>query len=138
VSDISAAVVFELLIKGSKTKASYAGPTGEGPVVQLNTCFNTIKDGDETDKDCGGLCGGCGPMSVCKVDNDCANGVPCVDELCGLDGKTQETAAYTCKHIKKQFKDAKNGFYWVRARGLACVCVWASCVWACSFVWTVL
>eukprot|EP00729_Bicosta_minor_P015817 gene15817-24511_t len=113
VSDISAAVVFELFIKGSKTKASYAGPTGEGPVVQLNTCFNTIKDGDETDKDCGGLCGGCGPMSVCKVDNDCANGVPCVDELCGLDGKTQETAAYTCKHIKKQFKDAKNGFYWV-------------------------
>ena len=56
ISKTSAAVVFELFIKGSKTKASYAGPQGGGPVVHLNTCRNGKKDGAETDKDCGGDC----------------------------------------------------------------------------------
>ena len=43
----SAAVIFEVFVKGSKTKASYAGPSGEGPKIQLNTCLNGAKDGDE-------------------------------------------------------------------------------------------
>jgi hypothetical protein len=38
ISGTNAPVLFELYIKGAKTKASYAGPQGGGPVVQLNTC----------------------------------------------------------------------------------------------------
>ena len=107
ISGTSAPVIFELFVKGSKTKASYAGPTGEGPVVGLDTCANHVTDGDETDEDCGGLCSGCGPNAKCKASSDCSGGIPCVDNVCGLDGKTQGTAAKTCKAIKKQFKDAK-------------------------------
>jgi hypothetical protein len=110
----TAAVVFELFVKGTKTKASYAGPTGEGPTIKLDTCKNGEKDGDETDDDCGGTCGGCPPNSACKVDDDCASTVPCVDKVCGLDGLTQDTAGKTCKAIVLQLKDSKNGFYWVR------------------------
>jgi hypothetical protein len=112
--DNTAAVVFELFVKGTKTKASYAGPIGGGPNVKLDTCKNGEKDGDETDDDCGGGCGGCPPNSVCKADDDCAGTVPCVDEVCGLDGLTIATAGKTCKAIVLQLKDSKNGFYWVR------------------------
>jgi hypothetical protein len=115
----TAAVVFEVFIKGTKTKASYAGPTGEGPTIELDTCKNGEKDGDETDDDCGGACAalrgiGCGANGACKVDGDCSGTVPCVDDICGLDGLTVETAAKTCKQAKIHFKDSKNGFYWVR------------------------
>jgi hypothetical protein len=110
--DNTAAVNFELFVKGTKTQASYAGPTGGGPTVHFDTCKNGQKDGDETDKDCGGSCeAGCGPNAACKVESDCANGVPCQNNKCGLDGKTKATAAKTCKAIKLQFKDTKNGFY---------------------------
>jgi hypothetical protein len=109
----TASVVFELFIKGTKTKASYAGPTGEGPTVELNTCKNGEKDGDETDEDCGGGCAGCPANADCKIDGDCAGTVPCADDICGLDGLTQETAAKTCKQAVLHFKKAKNGFYWV-------------------------
>jgi hypothetical protein len=119
----TAAVVFEVFIKGTKTKASYAGPTGEGPTVELDTCKNGEKDGDETDDDCGGACAalrgiGCPPNGACSVDGDCAGGVPCKDEVCGLDGLTQATAGKTCKGIKLQLKDSKNGFFWVRTGAL--------------------
>ena len=82
-------------------------------MIKLDTCFNGQMDGDETDKDCGGQCQGCGPMQDCKIDNDCASTVPCVNKLCGLDGKTKESAGYTCKQILIHFKDSKNGFYYV-------------------------
>lgn len=102
---------------GSKTKASYAGPQGDGPVVQLNTCRNGKTDGDETDKDCGGECAAagfqCEANKKCKADVDCTGTIPCVDGVCGLDGLTQETAGATCKGIKLQITDSKNGFYWV-------------------------
>jgi len=34
-------------------------------------CGDTAKNGDETDTDCGGSCGGCGIGSACKGDADC-------------------------------------------------------------------
>jgi hypothetical protein len=117
ISGTTADVIFELFVKGSKTKASYAGPQGGGPVVSLNTCLNGKTDGDETDEDCGGPCAdagfACGPLSKCKADTDCRGTVPCVDGICGQDGLTKETAAKTCKAIVLHFKDSKNGFYWV-------------------------
>ena len=109
-----APIVFELYVKGSKTKASYAGPPGGGPIVGLDVCFSGKKDGDETDVDCGGLCGGCAANKKCNIDGDCANNIPCMDGICGLDGLTKATAAKTCKAAKIVLGDAaKNGFYWV-------------------------
>jgi hypothetical protein len=112
--DNTAAVIFELFVKGTKTKASYAGPAGGGPTVKFDTCKNDEKDGDETDDDCGGSCDGCPPNGACKIDDDCESTIPCVDKVCGLDGLTQATAGKTCKSIVLQIKDSKNGFYWVR------------------------
>jgi hypothetical protein len=36
------------------------------------TCFDTLKNGDETDIDCGGSCPGCGPHGFCASDSDCS------------------------------------------------------------------
>ena len=103
IAGTTAAAVFELVVKGTTNKASYSGPVGAGPNVELNTCINGIKDGEESDKDCGGLCGGCGPNEKCKATTDCANNVPCIDGVCGLDGLSEATAAKTCKAIKKTY-----------------------------------
>src|SRR5262249_22971244 len=44
--------------------------------VCVATCSDGIKDGDETDTDCGGkTCPGCAVMKTCKVGGDCASGV---------------------------------------------------------------
>jgi hypothetical protein len=39
-----------------------------------STCENGVRDGSETDIDCGGVCSGCGPGDKCKISNDCASG----------------------------------------------------------------
>jgi hypothetical protein len=109
----TASVIFELFVKGTKTQASYAGPTGGGPTVQFDTCKNGAKDGKETDTDCGGGCDGCPANGSCKATSDCADGIPCVSGKCGLDGKTKATAGKTCKAIKLHIKDSKNGYYYV-------------------------
>ena len=113
ISGSTATVIFELFIKGSKTKATYAGPQGFGPVVKLDVCKDGKENGDETDKDCGGLCGPCQPNQKCKVDADCEGDVPCKDGVCGLDGLTKQTAGQTCKSILIENTESKNGFYWV-------------------------
>lgn len=110
-------VVFEIFVRGTKTKASYAGPAGNGPVVQLDTCRNLVKDGDETDQDCGGLCGGCGPEKACKVDNDCANGIPCNDKECGIPGKSAGTASESCKALLGQTGGQVSGIFWIDPDG---------------------
>ncbi|UQA56080.1 hypothetical protein [Polyangium aurulentum] len=49
-----------------------------------HTCFNCangIKDGDESDIDCGTTCPRCTQGRTCKADSDC-NGTPCVDGIC--------------------------------------------------------
>jgi hypothetical protein len=108
----TATVTFELFVKGTKTMVSYAGPRGESILV-FQTCKNGIKDGTETDKDCGGGCSGCGANSVCKVTSDCEGGLPCKNGKCGLDGKTTKTAGKTCKAIKLAVAASKNGIYYV-------------------------
>lgn len=74
-----------------------SGP-GEGGIdsggdADLSKCKNTLKDGEETDVDCGGVCGGCALGKTCKEDNDCADkaaGAKCTNNVCALcsDGKT--------------------------------------------------
>jgi hypothetical protein len=46
------------------------------------TCNDGVKDGDETDKDCGGSCGAtCPNTGVCGTFNDCLSGV-CTNLVC--------------------------------------------------------
>ena len=47
------------------------------------SCTNTVRDGDETDVDCGGSCLGCGDLQGCVVVEDCgaASGI-CSAGLC--------------------------------------------------------
>jgi hypothetical protein len=45
---------------------------GDGPLPDL-PCSNGIKDGDETDVDCGGACLAC-PSAACAADADCVTG----------------------------------------------------------------
>ena len=68
----------------------YGGMPDDPPVVlQSNktvriisvSCNNGIKDGTETDIDCGGSCGPCTAGKVCGGNADCTSGV-CVDNIC--------------------------------------------------------
>ena len=115
--ETSAAVIFEIFVKGTKIKASYAGPAGEGPIVQLDTCLNSVKDGDETDEDCGGLCSGCPPEGACKVDTDCAGGIPCVDDACGVPGKSPGAAAVSCRALLDMAGGDTSGLFWIDPDG---------------------
>ncbi|MBU1604292.1 MAG: hypothetical protein KJ583_03155, partial [Nanoarchaeota archaeon] len=57
-------------------------------VCTKSHCTNNIKDGDETDVDCGGSCSAmskCQPGRTCKTSNDCAhkcNGDNCMSQWC--------------------------------------------------------
>ncbi len=44
-------------------------------------CTNAVKDGNETDVDCGGLCAPCADLLVCLVAADCQSGV-CTEGIC--------------------------------------------------------
>ena len=110
ITGTTAAAIFELFVKGTKNKASYAGPVGLGPIVQLNTCTNGIKDGEETDKDCGGLCSGCVGGQVCKATKDCADDVPCMNNKCvDNDGTSKSAAGESCASIVKDHPGSKDG-----------------------------
>jgi len=50
-------------------------------VVQTNSCLNGIRDGNETDVDCGGSCGACGDGARCLTRSDCASDA-CVSNVC--------------------------------------------------------
>jgi hypothetical protein len=64
--------------------ADGAAATGDGatdavppaPHVFPATCLDGVKDGDETDIDCGGSCPGCGPHGFCASNADCSGNAP--------------------------------------------------------------
>ena len=59
----------------------YAG-TGT-TIIELPTCQNGIKDGSESDVDCGGLCKQkCGPQKKCAKAGDCFKNM-CLKNTCG-------------------------------------------------------
>lgn len=41
------------------------------------SCGDDTLDGDETDVDCGGICGPCGAGQMCEVPTDCGPGLVC-------------------------------------------------------------
>jgi len=52
-----------------------------GTRCTLPTCTNGMKDGQESDVDCGGLCPTCGPGRACRLNADCTSRT-CVNGLC--------------------------------------------------------
>ena len=61
-------------------------PCGDGKACNglgacVSTCQDRVKDGDETDIDCGGSCAPCPDQSACVVGSDCQSGV-CEETTC--------------------------------------------------------
>ena len=52
-----------------------------GARCTLPSCTNGMRDGQETDVDCGGLCVTCGPSRACRLDTDCTSR-SCADLRC--------------------------------------------------------
>ncbi len=65
---------------------------GEGACVAA-ACIDVIKDGDETDVDCGGSCPKCDNTKTCLAATDCKSGF--CDEGAGVGGTTAVCAACT-------------------------------------------
>ena len=45
------------------------------------SCFDTIRNGSESDVDCGGACPGCPTGANCRLNGDCGSGV-CIGAMC--------------------------------------------------------
>lgn len=59
----------------ARGEAGDGGGGGEAPVVPSAACFDGVRNGDETDVDCGGpSCTGCAPGAHCNGSDDCQSG----------------------------------------------------------------
>lgn len=103
ITGTTAKAIFELMVKGTRNKASYAGSAGAGPTISVNTCFNGVKDGEETDKDCGGLCAGCKGGATCKKDKDCEGAI-----FCTSSNLQANASAMTAKRLYQRGKAVKR------------------------------
>jgi len=84
-----------------------AVPDAPIPDQALPTCSDKLKNGTETDVDCGGgTCPGCATGKACKTSKDCAAGV-CKSNKCTLAG--------SCKEILAANASAKSGNYSIQA-----------------------
>ena len=53
------------------------------------SCTDHVHNGDETDVDCGGRCGGCNGGGACRIDRDCLGG------RCGRNGLCARSLSFT-------------------------------------------
>ena len=65
------------------TGGDHAPGDGGGDTVVTNPCQDGMKNGSETDVDCGGSCPKCARDQACGVDGDCKTG-SCVRFFCAL------------------------------------------------------
>jgi hypothetical protein len=71
--------VNQVCYAGACTDAACVGvlcPGGQqcvGGACTAASCFDHMRDGMETDLDCGGTCPGCGPGGACSVASDCGS-----------------------------------------------------------------
>ena len=70
----------------SDGQQSTSGCTAEGKACSsigcvATSCFDKVKNGDETDVDCGGSCPGCIVANTCSKNSDCVSG-NCIDGIC--------------------------------------------------------
>ncbi len=68
------------------------------------SCSDGVKNGDETDVDCGGSCSACEVGKACKVYSDCANGI-CNNTVCEA---TQAVSADPEKLIVNEVFDSSS------------------------------
>ena len=78
-----------------------------------NSCFDGIKNGTETDIDCGGSCGVCASGGGCATDNDCSalNVCDAGTRLC--------RAPQSCKELRTRRPAAGDGTYSIAPAGVA-------------------
>ncbi len=67
----------------------------------VNQCNNGIKDGTETDVDCGGSCAKCANGKACLVASDCQSNL-CIDGIC-------QTSSVTCLPSNNCFSVSVTG-----------------------------
>jgi hypothetical protein len=88
-------------------------------------CEDGVKDADETDLDCGGICPGCLDGAVCEVNTDCVSGY-CNDGICAVSACDDAV-----KNGNETDADCGGGGCLPCAAGKACVqntdCVTGSC-----------
>jgi hypothetical protein len=84
-----------------------AGPMG-GRAGAVGLCDDNLKDGDETDVDCGGSCPPCSFRQACLVDVDCSATAPGCDQSLG--GCACDAYAMICvsSHCVDRWKDSSE------------------------------
>jgi hypothetical protein len=82
-NDLVADVVGSDAPRDTASDVRDAGSGDAGPDVAAPTCSDRLKNSDETDIDCGGHCGKCGPSKACLIGADCTFGICRSDHTCG-------------------------------------------------------
>jgi formylglycine-generating enzyme required for sulfatase activity len=82
--------LFEATVRDATDEAD-GGDGSDASDSGLQTCNTKVKDGDETDIDCGGLnaCARCALGKACLVKEDCAAGAACTNNVCALCSDTK-------------------------------------------------
>src|SRR5262249_41316234 len=66
-------VAVMIMITACGTIAQDSQPQPDVPVQTPPSCADGVRNGDETDVDCGGKCSACAADAKCAVDRDCAS-----------------------------------------------------------------
>jgi len=71
------------------------------------TCFDRVRDGAETDVDCGGYCAPCAQDSACRISRDCASG-RCAEGVCEEQRYDDDKPVPTGYHVEVSDTDAAS------------------------------
>ena len=97
------------------SSANYAAPSGYDYDYALflrdEACHDEEKNGNETSKDCGGVCRGCPVGSGCVRNSDCLSG------HCGDDGLCTADYKLSCQDLLYAHPELPDGVYKVDPRG---------------------
>ena len=84
----------------SDCASAVCADAGEGKRCQPATCTDAVKNGEETDVDCGGSCGQCDDGKACEVRGDCASDVckggKCITPVCDDEAKNGSETDVDC------------------------------------------
>lgn len=110
---------------GDTTIETSIPETSADSPVAMPSCTNGTRDGDETDRDCGGSCSKCGVGLTCATATDCTSASCGSDGVCGcltLDdcptdtsciGRLCRPAKETCAATRAAYSSA-DGEYWIK------------------------
>jgi hypothetical protein len=97
---------------GSSSNNPEGGPASDAPVT---SCTDGIKNGDESDVDCGGDCSPCQLNKACRAHSDCAS-AHCID------GKCLECAPGTIECQGNKPATCMNGMWMVATNDCPSMC----------------